>query len=200
MSIVLSLLLTTAVVTGGVRGGKGECPEVKFDGSHPVSLRCSDPSYAKANLVQWRWTDSLGKRKEVLLLQVLNGKVTEHPVRSNLGLSRERCVESGDCSLNMTPTGDDVGLYHCVVWTNARITEEQSLLSNKAGPEALRATYVAVGVSAGGLLLLLALVGLAWTRRRKVTGQGEFEGGVKRPSGDVGSGLDPMALRACSPG
>ncbi|XP_041032598.1 uncharacterized protein LOC121270983 isoform X2 [Carcharodon carcharias] len=158
--------------SGGVRGGKGECPEVNFNGSHSVSLHCSDPSYARATLVQWRWTDSLGNWKEHLLLQVLNGKVTEHPGRSNLGLSRERCMESGDCSLTMTPTGDDVGLYHCVVWTNTRITEEQSLLAYKAGPKALRATYVAVGVC-GGLLLLLALVGFAWICRRKGRGQAQ---------------------------
>ncbi|XP_072409619.1 uncharacterized protein [Chiloscyllium punctatum] len=131
MLSALSLVVLTqaVVVTGSVQHGQGECPVVYFDGSHPVVLNCSNPSYARAPLVQWRWTDLFGKRKEQLLLQVLNGDVSRHADWADVGISFKACAGNGNCSLTVTPTQDYAGLYHCVVWTSKRITEEKMWLT-----------------------------------------------------------------------
>ncbi|XP_067874881.1 uncharacterized protein [Heterodontus francisci] len=143
--------LTNAVAVGGVSPGRNECPEVNFDGSHPVLLSCSDPSYARATLVQWRWTDSSRKWKERLLIQFMNGNITRHRDRADMELSTKTCIENGNCSLTMRPTQNDTGLYHCVVWTSERITERKiRLVYREASPK----SSIIVGI-------ILAVIGVA---------------------------------------
>ncbi|XP_072409620.1 uncharacterized protein [Chiloscyllium punctatum] len=172
MLSALSLVVLTqaVVVTGSVQHGQGECPVVYFDGSHPVVLNCSNPSYARAPLVQWRWTDLFGKRKEQLLLQVLNGDVSRHADWADVGISFKACAGNGNCSLTVTPTQDYAGLYHCVVWTSKRITEEKMWLTYEVERRTPGAIFVTVGVGAG--MLVLVLIGLVWFCKRKARDQG----------------------------
>ncbi|XP_060708597.1 uncharacterized protein LOC132833935 [Hemiscyllium ocellatum] len=171
LSALSFLVLTQAVVVpGSVTHGQGECPVVYFDGSHPVMLNCSNPSYARAPLVQWRWTDLFGKRKERLLLQVLNGNVSGHADRADMGISFQACAGNGNCSLTVNPAQDYAGLYHCVVWTSKRITEEKMWLIYGGEDRTHGAIYVAVGVGVGTLVLVLT--GLVWFCKRKARDQG----------------------------
>ncbi|XP_072325106.1 uncharacterized protein [Scyliorhinus torazame] len=166
MSNILSCLLlssTVAVVTGGVNHVLGECPEVNCEGPHSVTLNCSDPSYARATLVQWRQTDTFGKWKELLLLQVLNGRITNAPGRADLGLSAESCVEHGDCSLTVTPMREAPGLYHCIVWTPKWISEQTIRLVHKESSSHLP-IIMGVILAIIGVMCLITTVILIYRR------------------------------------
>ncbi|XP_078092154.1 uncharacterized protein LOC144508212 isoform X2 [Mustelus asterias] len=154
MSPVLSYLLLSSavvVVTVGVKPGTDDCPEVNCEEAQPVLLNCSDAGYARATLVQWWRSHPLGEREGVLLLQVLSGSIRKSPGQADMGLSRESCLENGDCSLIVQPGGQRAGIYHCVVWTRDRITERNIRL---ACEESSSHTPLIVGV-------ILAVIGVA---------------------------------------
>ncbi|XP_048476502.1 uncharacterized protein LOC109922536 isoform X2 [Rhincodon typus] len=171
MFFALSFLLLTKAVVGGIKHEQSKCPEVYFDGLHRVVLNCSNPSYTRAALVQWRWTDFSGKQKQQLLLQILSGNLMRHADWADMEISVETCLENGSCSLRMTPAQDSTGLYHCIVWTSKSITEEKTWLIYKVDSRDLGAVYVAVGTGVG--LLLLALIGVICFCKRKARGQGD---------------------------
>ncbi|XP_038669462.1 uncharacterized protein LOC119974550 isoform X1 [Scyliorhinus canicula] len=174
MSNILSCLILSsvvAVVTGGVNHELGKCPEVNLEGPHPVTLNCSDPSYARATLVQWRWTDTFGKRKELLLLQVLNGSITKSPGHADLELSAESCVKHGDCSLTVTSMREAPGIYHCIVWTTKWISEQKIRLVHKESSFHLP-IIVGVTLAIIGVMCLITTVILIY-RRCTVIRQGQ---------------------------
>ncbi|XP_051901392.1 uncharacterized protein LOC127587220 isoform X3 [Pristis pectinata] len=134
--IPLRLLLFTAVfspATGDTKEGHRDCREESFgDWAHDVALKCSDPSFAHPLLVLWSWSDFSGVTKEVLLAKLLNGSVTKHEERAGAVLSAQTCVNIGDCTLTLNPRKEDAGFYHCVVWTNKRVTETKICLVYRA--------------------------------------------------------------------
>ncbi|XP_067831547.1 uncharacterized protein [Heptranchias perlo] len=164
MPIVLCvLLLTEAVVVDAIKNGQGECTEVNFDGSSRVLLRCSDPSYARALLVQWRWTGLPQKnRRELILVQIGNGNITKQPDRADMRLSTKACIENGNCSMTLTPRASDAGTYHCMVWTNHRITEEKTRLVYRAN---FTTIYIAAGVCGGLLLIAIGIIWIVFKRK-----------------------------------
>ncbi|XP_051901391.1 uncharacterized protein LOC127587220 isoform X2 [Pristis pectinata] len=164
--IPLRLLLFTAVfspATGDTKEGHRDCREESFgDWAHDVALKCSDPSFAHPLLVLWSWSDFSGVTKEVLLAKLLNGSVTKHEERAGAVLSAQTCVNIGDCTLTLNPRKEDAGFYHCVVWTNKRVTETKICLVYRAY---FRTTYIVAG-ACGGVLLIAVVILLIFLRRR----------------------------------
>ncbi|XP_062911298.1 uncharacterized protein LOC134350223 isoform X2 [Mobula hypostoma] len=165
MQPVPSLLhpLLLAAVLSRVTEGQRVCREESFgDDAHDVALNCSDPSYAQPVLVQWRWSKLSGPTKEVLLVQLLNGNFTKYAGRPGLSFSTQSCVNSGDCTLTLKPRKEDTGFYHCVVWTNVRITETKIRLIYKGD---FKTAYIVAG-ACGGVLMIAVVILLLYLRRR----------------------------------
>ncbi|XP_069796154.1 uncharacterized protein [Narcine bancroftii] len=132
-------------------------------------LNCSDLSYANPPLVQWRWSDPSDRGKEILLMQILNGNVSVHQGRAEMKLLMLPCIRAGDCTLTFTPRRSDAGFYHCVVWTDARITQTKFCLVYQAASwsnqEDFQKYYIAAGVC-GGVLLAAIVIVIAVVKRK----------------------------------